>query len=445
MSLPEPLVIESPLGRIVCDPTWRTWLEERGYLSGIPAPSTRRAVFFQSSRRENARRTDGPDGIVVYDKLLRGKRDGNAGLHEWDMLRRAADAGVRVSLPLCAAAVKVDGVHVAALTTAELRGRALADLVKEPPGSLERRRAIARAVGRAIARLHDAGLTFPSLFAKHVVIDDDHAVGFLDLADAQPHTPRLTHRARDLGALGSTLPRWPVSRGLRLVALRAYLDETAAPWRLRDAWRSISDAIDRRMRRRRYRIHLAGSPTSPRTIEAAGPDARFVREEFASLDRYGGIDALTIDGPPRALDGDLVIVRDTRERTVRKWNVLELIHAFDVPAPHAVAMRFDADRGALLRRDDRPTTQEPCLDERLLPVLKRLFRAGLVPNPALAAAMVMDDDDRIHILEPELDQPSIVHARRQIRRFRTLMNAFVRRGMDASCARRLCRELADSR
>ena len=70
MTLPEPVVISSPHGRIVCDPTWRAWLEERGYLSGIPDASTERAVFFESLRRENARRSDGQDGTVVYDNCL---------------------------------------------------------------------------------------------------------------------------------------------------------------------------------------------------------------------------------------------------------------------------------------------------------------------------------------------------------------------------------------
>jgi len=440
-TLSQPIVVPTNHGRVLSDPEWQDWLAERGYLSGVPHAAAPRTVFFRSARRENARRDDGPDGGILYDKVLRGRRDKNAAIHEWEMLRRALSAGVHVPRPICAASVKSDDDHAASLVTMELVGGALADLVRQPLIDLPSRRVLAHSVGSAIARLHAAGITFPSLFAKHVIVDNDGRIGFLDLADAEPRVPKRADRARDLAALGSTLPRWPVSRGLRLIALRAYLETSGISWRPREAWRAISRAIDRRMRRRRYRIHLAGTPTRPCSTVAPSPDTRVISEESNALERHGGLEKLQLAGLQWSSVDDLVVMRSTRERTIRTWHILELLRAFDIPAPRSVAMRFDGNLGVLLRRDTPPSDAAPCTDARLSNVIGKLFRAGLTPTAGLADALVVDGNDVVHVLEPALDQPAVVHKRRQVRRFRTLTNALVARGMEPTIAARLCQSL----
>lgn len=432
MTLPHPDEIVIPSGRIFCDPERRSWLEARGYLAAEgPGEGAARDVFHRSSRRENARRTDGPEGQVVYDKRLRGRRDRNAAVNEWTVLRHALESGVRVAQPWAAGALRRGGKCEAFLVTAELAGSALPDLVQRQADRATAT-AIARAVGRAIASLHTAGITFPSAFAKHVLVDTDTQgrpiVGFLDLADARVRHPTRQERARDLGALAATLPRWPVSSSLRLVALRAYLDAADDPeWELRDAWRDVGRAASRRLRRRRFRRNLAAVPAAPLTLQSRGRGRWVVVEEARALADSGGFDALDPSGPQREHHGNRTVVRDTKDVVWRCQSILRTLHAFGVPAPVPIAVRLEGDRGLLLRRDRPPSHPVDTVSaDAWVDLFRRLLRAGLVPRREFATVLRVGDDGRIHVTEPLLAQPQVVTPRvlrRIIKRARAAMVA----------------------
>ncbi|NRA94951.1 MAG: hypothetical protein HRU14_01950 [Planctomycetes bacterium] len=417
MSLTPPDEIELSPGRIVCDPKRREWLEARGYLSiAGPRDDDARHVFHRSSRRENARRDDGPDGQVLYDKRLLGWRNRNSGLNEWAVLRHAMAHGVRVAQPWAAGTLRRNGNHEAFLVTAELCGNALPNVVRQRPNR-SRAIALARSVGRALAALHDANITFPSAFAKHVIVGEgaghDEDIGFIDLADARIKSPSRNDRARDLGALAVTLPCWPVSRGLRLTALRAYLAAVEDPgWELRDAWLDVGRAAARRQRRRRYRVNLTGSPTSPLTLEARGDGTWVFAEESHVLAAAGGLDALSTTGPERESDGERVTVRGPRDLVWRWQRILQMLHAFDVPAPVPIATRLDGDHGVLLRQD-RPVSApaNSASVHAWTELFRRLLRAGLVPRPGFGEVTRLEADGRIYLAEPALAQPPVVTPR----------------------------------
>lgn len=97
-------------------------------------------------------------------------------------------------------------------------------LLTNPP--LAQRRAALRALGTWVRELHDAGIAFPDLFARHVFYDPHHAPGIspfhlIDVArlDVKKHGVSTTLRIRDLAALcaGTPLRHCPLSDRLRLL------------------------------------------------------------------------------------------------------------------------------------------------------------------------------------------------------------------------------------
>jgi hypothetical protein len=289
----------------------------RGELFTAPPPEEGRTVFHESAGRRNARYDHGPRGTPAYEKesrrltlsdlLKTWMRAGHPTWplrHEWDMLWRARAAGVRVPEPIAA------GMRRGALfprtdflLTEELVGRSVADeLDALVDGPMAARRAAAVAIGRAVADLHAAGIAFPDLYAKHVILektDGGWSVGFLDLASAYA-APRPTplERARDLGAIAGSLP-FRVPAKLLLLGLRAYVDRFGGGWTLHDAWNACDAAARNVLRLRRFRSGLAPRPgaaiaATPRErallhrflVPVAGPDAPFQALDDASADLF---------------------------------------------------------------------------------------------------------------------------------------------------------------
>jgi len=89
---------------------------------------------------------------------------------------------------------------------------------------------VAAAVGKAVRRLHDAGYSFPDLYAKHVFLEDAGGktprVVLIDVSRLRRYTPR--RGAADLAALHATTQVPPVRKEDRLLVLRAYLGDRAA-------------------------------------------------------------------------------------------------------------------------------------------------------------------------------------------------------------------------
>jgi len=85
------------------------------------------------------------------------------------------------------------------------------------------RRRLARNIGAAVARVHDAGFDAPDLAAKHVLVRPNGSVILVDWPRARRHW-RLDGwtRLRDLAGLLASLPPDSVSRRELVIALRAY-------------------------------------------------------------------------------------------------------------------------------------------------------------------------------------------------------------------------------
>ncbi len=117
-----------------------------------------------------------------------------------------------------------DGRGRAFLVVRAVAGAALCDFLRAGPDVPRRRRA-ARAVGRELARLHDAGFTHPDLYAQHVLVDPaGERVWFLDWQRSR-RGRRVGRAARrhDLAILHATLADDLAAPRERLACLRAYL------------------------------------------------------------------------------------------------------------------------------------------------------------------------------------------------------------------------------
>jgi hypothetical protein len=282
-----------PRGAIRFRADAEAWLRAAGYFDAGGARG--RSVFHATASRENATLAAGPRGAPVFEKRNRRitlsdlrKASRRAGrptwplLHEWTMLWRARERGVRVPEPVAAGMTR--GVLFPRsdfLVTETLAGRSLFEsldgIVAGPARDQHR---LAAAVGRAVGGLHAAGITFPDLYAKHVHLEPDGSggwrVGFLDLASAyEERGPSRAARARDLGALAASLP-FRVRTGLLASGLRAYL-EGAGGWRFRDAWALIAAGARDVLRLRRFRAALA---------EPAGAEPRRPAPERELLRRF---------------------------------------------------------------------------------------------------------------------------------------------------------------
>jgi len=139
---------------------------------------------------------------------------------------------------------------------------------------------VAVAVGKAVRRLHDAGYSFPDLYAKHVFLEDAGGeaprVVLIDVSRLRRYTPR--RGAADLAALHATTQVPPVRKEDRLILLRAYLGDRAAEGDI--------ERLARRVNRLSRRI--AGRGRDPRRIPArrvAPPGmVPLAEERFSTVD-----------------------------------------------------------------------------------------------------------------------------------------------------------------
>ncbi|HEV3238135.1 MAG TPA: lipopolysaccharide kinase InaA family protein [Gemmataceae bacterium] len=95
------------------------------------------------------------------------------------------------------------------------------------PSTAAQRRRFAHQLGRALARLHNAGFDHPDLYSKHILIDAGSTqIHFLDWQRSQyRRTVTCMRRWQDLAALAATLGNDVVSGQERALCLRTYLRE----------------------------------------------------------------------------------------------------------------------------------------------------------------------------------------------------------------------------
>lgn len=143
------------------------------------------------------------------------------------VLRALADAGIGCPTIL---ALGESGGQAFVLLKEETDFLPLGDYLTRWP---DRARRTAQALGRELARLHEAGFYHSDLFAKHILVGQTDGLDRFCLIDWQ-RTRRLTsvpwsRRIIDLATLDASLHRRAVSPRDRLRLLAEYLRGTAAP------------------------------------------------------------------------------------------------------------------------------------------------------------------------------------------------------------------------
>jgi tRNA A-37 threonylcarbamoyl transferase component Bud32 len=175
---------------------------------------------------------------------------------EFTVLRRVENASFGGPEPI---AVGEDDNGRAFLLVRELEGyqdlrQFLSELETAPPC---KRRDVARELGAALARLHQAGFEHPDLYSKHVLVSSAPppqflAFRFLDWQRARRHgRVGWTARWRDLANLDATLADNLASQRERLLALHSYLRASATSLERRCGLTlaSIAREIGRRTRK----------------------------------------------------------------------------------------------------------------------------------------------------------------------------------------------------
>jgi hypothetical protein len=233
------------MGDLHIHPDARAMLEARGLASfdALWAAADQPAV--DGHRTRSVARLDLVDAagrpVAIYVKrlwgagargswrdLLRLSIPQSSAEREWENTLALARAGVPVAAPVaCGTEGSGDGAR-ALIATREAPGWSLAAWLfaarhETPPAPAERR-AVAEAVGRAVRRLHDAGLSFPDLYAKHLYLDrrpdGTWRVSLIDVARLRRRLP--WRAAEDLAALLVSTEGQDVTHTDRLRVLLAY-------------------------------------------------------------------------------------------------------------------------------------------------------------------------------------------------------------------------------
>jgi len=241
------------MASIVIHPDARALLEANGLASFEALFAAGDAGLVDGHQERSVSRVElraaGGEPVVIYLKrrwgraagrswtdLLRLKWPACATAREWSNIQRLAAAGIPVADPVAwGRAASPEGPRTL-LAVREVRGLSLASwLDRLTPGGDEPGphsvAQVAVAVGKAVRRLHDAGYSFPDLYAKHVFLEDTGTgvprIVFIDPARLR----RLTRRraAADWAALLATTETPALTHEDYLLALRLYFGEDAPP------------------------------------------------------------------------------------------------------------------------------------------------------------------------------------------------------------------------
>jgi heptose I phosphotransferase len=239
---------------------------------------------------------------------------------EWNNAMRLVRADIPVARPVVWGVDHTGTEPRALIAFAEVKGLSLARWIDEhaatPPRGRARkdRKVLAEAVGRAVRRLHDAGLSFPDLYGKHLFIENlDRLRPRVVLIDVQRLRGRRPgYVAEDLAALFVSTDEPGVTRTDRLRVLRGYFGQKKLPKGARSLIRKV-EAIARRTAGRGRDPNIIGrrlTETQPRLHEADGGRLRVADSVRPSLEAAGlaTLDALMRFGGGR-------IYRDKDGRT----------------------------------------------------------------------------------------------------------------------------------
>lgn len=292
-------------------------------------------------------------------------------------------------------------------------------------GDTSVRRRLARTLGTALARLHEAGFQHPDLYAKHILIEPESlTIHILDWQRAERRLPGFRRRARDLAALQATLADDLASTRERLVCLRAYLrypgSRKRVPTPLTEAWpdssrRSLLGSIHastRRLMRRRHILEKRQPAAPPRLQDwtCIHGSELCVTSTLGQTWPERPVDWLTLENQPVSplklarrwlpLEGDrraLLIRRRATPGLRALWNwvrrrpiaspeqrqaeLLLRLHRHDIPAPNVLAM---GQRWVGLGKQDSFLLTEPVANGlRLETWLMRQGHTPDGPSPAV--------------------------------------------------------------
>ena len=194
---------------------------------------------------------------------------------EWRNALRLQAADIPVSPPVAWGRDNSPDGPRSLIAFQEVAGPSLAAWLHDCEGapaahSADLRRAVGSAIGHAVRRLHDAGFSFPDLYAKHIYLEGlDGGQVRIVLIDVS-RLRRATERRRweDLAALYVTTNTLCVTARDRLRVFKTYFG---------GAWRSALPAILALAARRR------GRGQDPRLMASRRPDAA-AEERIVSLD-----------------------------------------------------------------------------------------------------------------------------------------------------------------
>ena len=223
----------------------------------------------------------------------------------------------------------------------------------------EERNRLADALGRELARMHDAGFIHPDLFAKHILAGPEGESYRFCILDWQRGQRRrrvpLQLRCRDLAVLDATLMDVLASDRLRLRCLRAYCATQANGPPLGRLARQIRRQAERL--RRRQHLREIGQLAVPARDQQLVPlqDGRLliVRSYY---DRLGDHlpDWLTAISETESHARGLVLTLAHASGSEETWELPPLahtlfrLHRFGVPAPRLLAIGCSAARVFLL-------------------------------------------------------------------------------------------------
>jgi tRNA A-37 threonylcarbamoyl transferase component Bud32 len=229
-------------------------------------------------------------------------------------------------------------------------------------------RCLAGALGRELARMHDAGFDHPDLFAKHILVSPRGATFRFCILDWQRARRRRAVswrlRCRDLAVLDATLHCALASARLRLRCLQAYVcalsvQESRPLGRLA---RQIHRQAERLGKNRHIREvgQLPVPASNQQFVSLQGGRLLVVRSYYEKLGGQlpGWLTRIfEPDASARIYEESLAAVSGAEKVSLRSWpasassreipplaHTLFRLQRFGVPAPHLLAVGFSAER-----------------------------------------------------------------------------------------------------
>ncbi len=131
---------------------------------------------------------------------------------EWRYARTLLAQGIETYHPVCHGSLMRYGFEQGSFfVTEEIQGQCLTDYIAETWKNLsaEDRRMLLVSLGRFVRRVHEAGISFPDLYAWHIYLLDpvgpSSPLALIDLHRMRCGVKRLGERLRNLGALEYSL------------------------------------------------------------------------------------------------------------------------------------------------------------------------------------------------------------------------------------------------